>query len=128
MKNEKNAGLSSLVLKIVRAAGEAGVEMITNLVNQIVVEKAITAEWEFSTILSSYKAKWTGPILKIVEKAIEKLMKEQVDSRRCSLVSYQDVKLEKPFLFWRIYRINMQQKRKMCIFIYRFRESFWLST
>lgn len=57
MKNEKNAGLSSLVLKIVRAAGEAGVEMITNLVNQIVVEKAITAEWEFSTILSSYKAK-----------------------------------------------------------------------
>ena len=128
MKNEKNAGLSSLVLKIVRAAGEAGVEMITNLVNQIVVEKAITAEWEFSTILSSYKAKWTGPILKIVEKAIEKLMKEQVDIRRCSLVSYQDVKLEKPFLFWRIYRINMQQKRKMCIFIYRFRESFWLST
>ena len=128
MKNEKNAGLSSLVLKIVRAAGEAGVEMITNLVNQIVVEKSITAEWEFSTILSSYKAKWTGPILKIVEKAIEKLMKEQVDIRRCSLVSYQDVKLEKPFLFWRIYRINMQQKRKMCIFIYRFRESFWLST
>ena len=128
MKNEKNAGLSSLVLKIVRAAGEAGVEMITNLVNQIVVEKAITAEWEFSTILSSYKAKWTGPILKIVEKAIEKLMKEQVDIRRSSLVSYQDVKLEKPFLFWRIYRINMQQKRKMCIFIYRFRESFWLST
>ena len=128
MKNEKNAGLSSLVLKIVRAAGEAGVEMITNLVNQIVVEKAITAEWEFSTILSSYKAKWTGPILKIVEKAIEKLMKEQVDIRRCSLVSYQDVKLEKPFLFWRIYRINMQQERKMCIFIYRFRESFWLST
>ena len=128
MKNEKNAGLSSLVLKIVRAAGEAGVEMITNLVNQIVVEKAITAEWEFSTILSSYKAKWTGPILKIVEKAIEKLMKEQVDIRRRSLVSYQDVKLEKPFLFWRIYRINMQQKRKMCIFIYRFRESFWLST
>lgn len=57
MKNEKNAGLSSLVLKIVRAAGEAGVEMITNLVNQIVVEKSITAEWEFSTILSSYKAK-----------------------------------------------------------------------
>ena len=128
MKSEKNPGLSSLVLKIVRAAGEAGVEMITNLVNQIVVEKAITAEWEFSTILSSYKAKWTGPILKIVEKAIEKLMKEQVDIRRCSLVSYQDVKLEKPFLFWRIYRINMQQKRKMCIFIYRFRESFWLST
>ena len=40
--------------KIVKAAGEAGVEIITDLVNQIVVERVIPAKWELETIVNCY--------------------------------------------------------------------------
>ena len=54
-----------------KQAGEAGVEMITNLVNQNIVEEFIPAEWEHSTIercfrRGNYKTlKLTDQILKI---------------------------------------------------------------
>ena len=49
MKNEKAAGASGLTLEMVKAAGEAGGNMITDLVNPIIMEGVIPAEWEFST-------------------------------------------------------------------------------
>ena len=57
MKNGKAAGLSGVVSEMVKAAGEAGVDMITDVVNQIIAEGVIPAECELSTIVNCYKEK-----------------------------------------------------------------------
>ena len=44
MKIGKAAGLSGLVSVIVKGAGEAGVDMITDLINKNIVEGVITKE------------------------------------------------------------------------------------
>ena len=44
MKNGKTAGPSSSVSEMVKAAGEARADMITELVNEIIV-RVIPAEW-----------------------------------------------------------------------------------
>ena len=41
MKNGKVVGASELVPKIVKPAVEAGVDMVTDLINQILVEKKV---------------------------------------------------------------------------------------
>ena len=43
--------------EILKAAGEAEVDMITELANQIIAEGVIVAEWELSTIVNYYKGK-----------------------------------------------------------------------
>ena len=63
--------------------------MITDLVNQILIEGAIPAEWELYIIVNCYKgkggslergnnrgAKLTDQILKIPEKVIDKLIRQ----------------------------------------------------
>ena len=45
----------------VKAAGEAGIDMNTDLVYQIIVEGVIPAEWELSTIVNSFEGKG-GPL------------------------------------------------------------------
>ena len=57
IRNRKPAGLSNLVSEMVKAAEEAEVDMITDLINQIIREKAIPAEWELSTVVKYYKEK-----------------------------------------------------------------------
>lgn len=57
IRNRKPAGLSNLVSEMVKAAEEAEVDMITDLVNQIIREEAIPAEWELSTVVKYYKEK-----------------------------------------------------------------------
>ena len=52
MKNEKAAELSVVALEMVKVAGEAGVYMITDLVNLITADGAIPGEWELSTIVN----------------------------------------------------------------------------
>lgn len=42
---------------MVKAAEEAEVDMITDLVNQIIRQEAIPAEWELSTVVKYYKEK-----------------------------------------------------------------------
>ena len=44
LKNEKSAGQSGIVSEMVNVTREAGVGMITNLVNQIIVEGVIPGE------------------------------------------------------------------------------------
>ena len=44
-KNEKTAGLSGAVLEMAKAPGKAGVHMITDLVNQIMVG-VMPAKWD----------------------------------------------------------------------------------
>ena len=77
---------------MVKAAGEVGVDIITDLVNQVIVEGVILAEWELSTIVNCYTGKGgslervncTGlkladQILKIVERILDKGIRQQVD-------------------------------------------------
>ena len=46
MKNRKAAGPSCVLPGMLKAAGETGVYTITDLVNWIIVEGVIPAEWE----------------------------------------------------------------------------------
>ena len=52
MKNGKAAGPSGIVSEMVKAAGEVGLHMVTNLVNQIIMEGCILIDWELSTIVN----------------------------------------------------------------------------
>ena len=91
MKNGESAGPLSLVSKMLKTAGDSGVNMIRDLVNQITLG-VIHAEWQFTTIVNYYKGKGdplergnyrglkiTDHILKIAERIIEKLIKQQVN-------------------------------------------------
>ena len=51
MKYGKAAVPSVIVPEIIRAAEEPGVSMITDLVNQIIVE-GVSVEWEFSAFVN----------------------------------------------------------------------------
>ena len=44
MENGKGAGRSGVVPEIVKVAGEAGVDIIIGLVNQIIIKRIIQAE------------------------------------------------------------------------------------
>ena len=93
IKNGKFAGPSrGFVSEMVKAAGEARVHMIADLVNHIIVEGVIPAEWELSIILNCYKGKGDSlergnhrglelayQILKIVERIIKMLVRQQID-------------------------------------------------
>ena len=57
MKNRKAAGPSGIMSEMINAAGEVGVDMITKLVNQIIVQGVIPTEWVLSTIVNCYKGK-----------------------------------------------------------------------
>ena len=99
MENGKAAGSSGVVSEMVNAAGEAGVDMITTLVNQILVEGIIPAEWElgsfvnylrrignFSERTSYMRLKLTDQILKTTDRIIEKLRgRQQVDIYKMQL-------------------------------------------
>ena len=78
------------MLETVKAARR--VDVITDLVNRIVVEGVIPAEWELSTIVNCYKGKGdssergsyrvlklTDQVLKIAEGITGKLIRQQVD-------------------------------------------------
>ena len=56
IKNGKTAGPSSVVSKMVKAAGKARADMIIDLVNQMIIG-VIPAEWELSTIANCHKGK-----------------------------------------------------------------------
>ena len=49
-QNGNAPGSPGLVSKMVRSAGDTGVDMITDLSSQIIVKRVIPAEWELSTI------------------------------------------------------------------------------
>ena len=56
MESGKAVGSSGVMSEMVNAAGEAWVDMITALVNMIIVG-VIPAEWELSTLVNCLRAK-----------------------------------------------------------------------
>lgn len=91
MRSVKLAGPLRLLSEVVKPAREARIDMITDLINYK-KEGIIPAEWELSTIVHCYKGKrdasqrgnyrglkLTDQFLKIVERLIRKLIRQQVD-------------------------------------------------
>ena len=92
MKKDKAAGSSCVVAEMLKAAGETGIEMITNLTNQIVREGVIPADWDLSTIVNCYKGKgkvldrgnyrglkMMDQVLKVGERIIEKQIRSRIN-------------------------------------------------
>ena len=92
MKNGKAAGPSGIVSEMVKAAEEDSVDMITDLINQIIREGVVPADWELSTIINCYKGKGdalergnyrglklTDQVLKVMERVVEGLIRKQVN-------------------------------------------------
>ena len=52
LRNGKAWGTPCVVLEIIKIAGEAGGDLITNLVNQIIVQGVIPEEWKLNTIVN----------------------------------------------------------------------------
>ena len=50
MKNGKSAGLSGLVSEMVKSAGETGVDILTDLINQTILEGVIPAEGDIALL------------------------------------------------------------------------------
>ena len=84
MNNWKTEVASGVVSEMLKAAGEADIGMIINLVNHIIIEELIPVEWEISTIVNYYKwknnslgkinyrgLKLTDQILNIAERIIK---------------------------------------------------------
>ena len=52
MKNDQAARPIGLVSEMVKSAGETGIDVMGDLVNQIIVERVIPEEWELSTTVN----------------------------------------------------------------------------
>ena len=52
MKNGKAIELSCVVSEMVKASGEAGIDLISDLVHQIIVERVVE-EWELALLLTA---------------------------------------------------------------------------
>ena len=63
IKSRKAAGLLGIVAEIIKAASEAGADMITDLANEVIVGVA-PARLEFSFIVNCYKIK--GDFLSVI--------------------------------------------------------------
>ena len=76
---------------MVQAAEEDSVDMILDLINQIIREGVVSADWELSTIINCYKGKsdasesgnysglkLTDQVLKVMEKVVEVLIRKHV--------------------------------------------------
>lgn len=50
MKNGKSAGLSGVVSGMVKSAGETGVDILTDLINQTILEGVIPAEGDIALL------------------------------------------------------------------------------
>jgi hypothetical protein len=57
VKSGKAAGPSGLVAEMLKAAGEIGVQLLTDLFNAVVKEGKVPADWSKSWVVSVYKVK-----------------------------------------------------------------------
>ena len=91
MKSGKAAGPSGIVAEMLMASGEAGIDLVTELVSSIVYECVIPTDWEISSIVNCYKGKGDAlersnyrglkildQVMKVVERVVERLVRERV--------------------------------------------------
>ena len=91
MKCGKAAGPSGIVAEMLKAAGDAGVQLVTSLANSIVKYGSIPIDWEESFIINLYKGKggallrknYRGlklleQVMKVIERVVENLIRDTV--------------------------------------------------
>ena len=87
----KAAGPSGIVAEMLKPLGEAGVDLIRDLVEAIIREGHIPSDWEDSYIVSLYKGKGDAlargnyrglklidQVMKVMERVVEQLLRKQV--------------------------------------------------
>ena len=57
MKDGKAAGCSGITTEMMKASGEDGITLITELINAIIYEEATPTDWDMSSIINCYKGK-----------------------------------------------------------------------
>ena len=96
----KAAGVSGIVAEMLKASGEAGLELFIELFNNIVKEEKVTSDWEMSVIINCFKGKGNAVehgnfrglklldhLMKVFERVIENTSGKQSTSMTCSLGS-----------------------------------------
>ena len=89
VKKGMAAGPLGVAAEMLKGAGETGIEMITDLTNQI-VRGVIPENWDLSAIVDCYKGKGEAldrdnyrslvdQVLKVVERLVEKQTKSQIN-------------------------------------------------
>ena len=91
MKKGKASGTSGVVAEMLLASGDIGIERLTKLFNQILVEKQVPDDWNTSVIVNCFKNKGEAVergnyrglkllehAMKVFERVIEKKIREKV--------------------------------------------------
>ena len=91
-KSGKAAGPSGVVAEMLKASGEIGVQLVTELCNRIVFEGKIPSDWRRSWMVNVYKGKGDATecgsyrgiklldqVMKVLERVIDKKVRSKVD-------------------------------------------------
>ena len=92
LKNGKAPGPSGVVGEMLKASGDAGIDMLHHLVNAIIRDGSVPVDWQESYIISLYKGKGSAlergnyrglklleHAMKVVERIIETIIRQMVD-------------------------------------------------
>ena len=103
MKDGKAGGSSGVVAEMLKASGDIGLDLVTELINCIVREGCIPKDWQTSVIVNCFKGKGDAlecgnyrglklldHVMKVFERVIEKLIWEKLTLMLCSLVLCQE--------------------------------------
>ena len=91
MKLGKAPGVSELTAEMLKASGELGVALVTDLINAIINESFIPEDWQRSVVVNIYKGKGDAmergnyrgiklldQVMKVMERVIEGMIRERV--------------------------------------------------
>ena len=89
LKDSEAAGASGIVAEILKASREAGLDLFTELFNNIVREEKVPSDWDMSIIINCFKGKGDAVergnfrglkllehLLKVFERVIEKYIRD----------------------------------------------------
>ena len=92
MKCGKAAGPSGIIAEMLKAAGEVGIELLTELMEVVFCNGVIPTDWQESFILNLYKGKGdalergnyqglklTDQVMKLLERVLDAFIREMVD-------------------------------------------------
>ena len=102
MASGKAAGSSGIVAEMLKPVGEAGAEVVCDLVENIISEGCIPTDWQESFIVNLYKGKGDAlnrgnyrglklieQVMKVLERVVEGLIRQRVkiDEMQCGFMS-----------------------------------------
>ena len=92
MKLGKAAGVSELTAEMLKASGDIGAGLVTELVNAIIAEDAIPGDWQRSIIVNVYKGKGDAldrgnyrgiklldQVMKVMERVLEEMIRDRIN-------------------------------------------------